>query len=591
MVHPMQTFRSGVLAAAGLLALSLGLACGGGGSTGTYTTSAPTSIEIQDAPSDAWSTVQVQVTQVTLYQQGNHAVTTVPFSGAATVNLIDLDGLGELLAANAVPLGTYDQAMITLNPDPSTMTLIPEGSATAVPASRIQVIGGSTVTVDLSASPLTVARTPAAGSNALQLDFDLANPMFINETSDGSVVVDFAVRPTAAPAALHLIQLHRAVGTVASVNAATGALGVTKAGQTLTFGTDSSTLFYDVDGTTSGSALAPDGNGIADVAAGDAVMIAARLQDDGTLYAVRVWFCSAAEAASLPLSRWSPEGHVVSVNPSADTLIVDNADGNQRHVAITADTTFTYQRSTVLAGPAAATSALAFFGTTGNLRHGFKISVDVVNPLASPLVASSVNIERAVDSGYLDSSTSTSDLVYGQTLLNNLRSYPYASSFTWWNYEEPSAASSSVADFVAALAGADGLRATGASDLAWNSTTSAWNATTAILLPVPLPVATLTQGYTAGASGTGTLQVSYTDPVTNQTVTTTVVLTSASGGDQTVVLKVTPQSAGGFAAALDPATAWATDLTPSATGAWLTVLPQASGNPLVYSVVVLEPAS
>jgi hypothetical protein len=58
-----------------------------------------------------------------------------------------------------------------------------------------------------------------------------------------------------------------------------------------------------------------------------------------------------------------------------------------------------------------------------------------------------------------------------------------------------------------------------------------------------------------------------------------------------VVLKVTPQSAGGFAAALDPATAWATDLTPSATGAWLTVLPQASGNPLVYSVVVLEPAS
>jgi hypothetical protein len=566
MILSRNTFRSAACAAVACAVLALAPACGGGGSGSGSTSGGAggTDIMVTDAPSDTWSTVQVQVTSVTLLNQADHTKTAVAFTGAATVNLVDLDSVGELLASAQLPAGTYDQAVITVNPDPTTMSIIPAGGALpAIAASNIFVVGNGSVTVDLS----PVLTVTSSGSNALQLDFDLNHPLFINQTASG-VVVDFQVRHKPSPVLLGLIQLHRHLGTVSSVNASAGSFVMrTQAGYNLTINTNGSTLFYDADNHpfTIGS--------LAGMGALDAVMVASRLQDDGSLYAVRVWYCSPGNAAGLP--QWSPEGHVISVNTGTDRMVVDNADGNPRTISVNAGTVFTFQ-NTVAIGTGTAYLA--------DVKRGFKVSVGVTDPLATPLVATSVNIERAVDSGYIDvAGTTATTLVYGQTALANLRSYPYASPFSWWYYEQPTVTNASPSAFAGVLTAVNGVQIAGISDLAWNA--PAWDAATAILTPVVLPAAKITQNY---ASGTGTMQITYTDPVTGPNTTQTILLTAAAGGGQTLVMKVPHAISAAAITPLDPVANWPADLTTASTSVWVSVVPTATGDLAAYSVLVLE---
>jgi hypothetical protein len=555
---------------AGLSILALLTACGGSGSASMASvTPGPTgtaNILITDAPSDAWSTLQVQVANVTLLQQGDHTKQVIAFSGGATINLVDLDSIGELLAAAQIPVGSYDQVLVTINPDPTTMTIIPEGSSTPVPASQIHVVGNGVIPVAIN----PVLTVTSGGSNAVQLDFDLDHPLFINQTPTGDVVLNFQLKFKPNPSALHLIQLHRNVGAITSLNAIAGTfLMRTVHGRDLTLSADLNTKFYDVDNH-------PFSVGsFAGMAAADAVMVASRLQDDGSLYAVRVWYCTAANAANLPIAAWSPEGHVVSVNTTTNSILVDNADGHPRLVDIDADTVFTFQQNTAIG------TGQAFLA---DVRHGFKVTIDVKNPLATPMHASAVNIERAVDSGYIDSSTTSSTLTYGQAYLNNFRHYAYSPAFSWWDFAQPSSASTDVNAFVAALTGAGTTRVMGISSLTWDPGTSLWDATAAVLLPAALPAATIVQNYNAAA---GTMQISYTDPITASVVTKTIDLTSVAGGGQTLVMKVARQN-GVITSGLDDPANWAADLTTSATKVWVSVVPQADGSLAAYSVVVLE---
>jgi hypothetical protein len=304
-------------------------------------------------------------------------------------------------------------------------------------------------------------------------------------------------------------------------------------------------------------------------------MVASRLQDDGSLYAVRVWYCTATSAAHLPILNWSPEGHVLRVDTATNSMVVDNADGHPRTIDIDSDTVFTFQQNTAI-------------GTGQNfladVLHGFKVTIDVKNPLAVPLHASTVNIQRAVDGGYIDSSTSATALTYGQAYLGNFRHYAYSPTFSWWDFAQPATASTSLPNFLAALQGAGTTRVMGTSSLTWDTGTQAWDASTAILLPVRLPVATIVQNYNAT---TGTLQISYLDPIASAAVTKTIKLTSATGGGQTLVMKISNQN-GVITSGLDSPSNWAADLTTSATKVWLTVVPNADTSLSAYSVVVLE---
>jgi hypothetical protein len=101
-------------------------------------------------------------------------------------------------------------------------------------------------------------------------------------------------------------------------------------------------------------------------------------------------------------------------------------------------------------------------------------------------------------------------------------------------------------------------------------------------LPVRLPGATIVQNYNATA---GTMQISYIDPLTASAATKTIKLTSATGGGQTLVLKVIRQN-GVVTSGLDDPSNWAADLTTGTTRVWASVVPEADGSLAAYSLVV-----
>ncbi len=149
---------------------------------------------VSDDPAEDWAAVDVKVLSIALVPQGGGTPVTVYTapSPAPSVNLVQLDQLGEILGNVSVPAGTYTGAVITISGNPGDVALVvsanPEsgfdGTAGAtIPSSQIQIMGakGSAgsltvpVTVNLQA-PLVVT---AGQNNALDLEFNLAHPAFI----------------------------------------------------------------------------------------------------------------------------------------------------------------------------------------------------------------------------------------------------------------------------------------------------------------------------------------------------------------------------------------------------------------------------
>lgn len=547
-------FRSLSLAALplGLSALALGLACSGGSSGGSATTPAPTpmgaaSIILTDAPSDQWSAIEVVVTKVTLLNKADHTKEVVAFQGAtAKINLVDLDSVGELLATAQIPVGTYDALRITI--DPASVNLV-KADGSSVPSNLVRV-AGSTVQVGLS-SDLVVT---ASGNNAVQLDFDLGHPLFLVQLPDGSWVMNLQVkhRPnTNGMMGMAQMAFRHRRGTIASVGAASFVLH-TDSGNDLTVNVDGGSWFFDADAKAVGS--------LAGLAAGKNALVSLRMQADGSLWAVRVWYGANA------LPGWTPEGHVYGVDQAAGRLLVSTNASTPRAIAIDADTAFTFRTGQTLGlGPAA----------LANLWTGFKVQVEVKDPLQVPMHAKSVNIQRAVDGGVIKAATTTS-FTY-QHLLAGDRTHAYANAFSWWYLGFPGATSSSSGAFAAAVTGAGDVRVQGVSDLVWNGGISAWDASNAIFLPVALPQGAISTSYSGG-------QMGFT--FTNSTAATQTISVSLNTtvGAQPVVLEVINQAGTVTVLPLDAST-WGTKLV-SPAKARVAVVPKPDGSFAAYAVVV-----
>src|ERR1700756_1902992 len=121
------------LLAACLLILA---ACGGGSSSSTSSTSTTTtssstqngtvSAVISDDPAEDWAAVDVKVLSIALVPQGGGTpvpVYTAPRS-APSINLVQLDQLGEILGNVPVPAGTYQSAVITISGNPGDVGLV-----------------------------------------------------------------------------------------------------------------------------------------------------------------------------------------------------------------------------------------------------------------------------------------------------------------------------------------------------------------------------------------------------------------------------------------------------------------------------------
>ena len=530
----------------------------GGSSTGGGDSMNPTQqmgtlpLMVSDATTDDWATVGVNVLNIALIPQGGGSNVSVysASSGTSYVNLEQLDQLGEILGNVSVPVGTYSGAVVTVGANPGDVQLVtsedPEAgfaapASTPIASADIQIQGARGATGSRTVpikvifdSPLTVTAT---SSNALNLEFDLSHPAFIvAHQPPGAGTVLWAVNfngpvrhhPIADITHLVLRHLYASLTSISSdgstlnitrvyptrpiVNPETAVTGT----QTLSVLVDSTngTLFYNVDAGTGPTTIKSFTN-VAGLSNGQYLRIQARYQENGTLTATRIW------ASSQFNSVWvSPEGHVDHVDTVNNLIWVTDEVGTHVPVSINANTEFTYHGGTTAIGSGPS------FLAAGDLVRGFKVHVNCVDPLQVPLVAQSIDIETAAYSGVI-SLASTSNFTYTHDYMRPSDDYSIAleyatagtdvngtnvKAFDYWNFAYPTLTDSTVNDFVMATTGA--LPAVGLSGAVWGdpANMSGWSARNAILLPVPVGLATVssTSGLSSDSFGITTMLTSST---------------------------------------------------------------------------------
>ncbi|HUX73332.1 MAG TPA: DUF4382 domain-containing protein [Steroidobacteraceae bacterium] len=568
-----------IVAAAGALLA----ACGGSSGPMAPPTSAPQSANLSlllsDASTEDWATIGVKVLSIALIPQGgggNVTVYTAP-ADAPVTNLAQLDQLDELLGNASIPVGSYSGALLTLGANPGDISLTaaadpspgfaaPPGAT--IPEAQIQVehAQGSapnrTVTTMLNFD--AALAVDANQNNALDLEFDLGNPAFIvghvsalTGTTIWAVNLDGPVRrhPRYDLARLVLRQMY---GSVTAIATDASAITIDKeyptepvanpqetavsTPQSLQILADSvnGTLFYDLDAKT--HTVIKDFSAEASLV-GKSVRITARYQQDGTLVAVRIW------ASSSFNSVWvSPEGHVLHVDTATDVVTIENESGGGVPVVVDANTQFYFRSPQDPAADAAPIATGTAFLAAHDLVRGFKVHAAVVDPLATPLVAASIDIETARYGGAI-SAPDTTGFTYTSTFRTAADDYvatlDYLSASTangsdangnpisgykWWNFAYPTLLESgakAIGDFVSATDGAvdfggsvGALAARGASYAIWSDPANAagWSAKATVLLPSRLPLGAVADGLAndaftitvAGGTSAATIDVDST---------------------------------------------------------------------------------
>lgn len=549
-----------------LLALSIATAlvaaCGGGSSGGGASSTSSTSntssaaqtgdlsIMVSDASTEDWACIGVKVLSIALVPQGggaNVTVYTAP-SPAPGVNLVELDQIAEILAKATVPAGTYASAVLTISGNPGDVTLVtasdPEvGFAgplgASIGAGQIQIqhtqgaAGSLTVPIDVNfVSPLVVT---ANQNNALDLEFDLGHPAFIvghvppgAGTTLWAVNFDGPVRHHPLYDLSHLVLRHL-YGSFQSISTDNTGISVLKeypteppaspetavtSTQSLQILADAAngTLLYDVDGQT--HSVINSFSGESGFLTGKQLRIAARYQEDGTLVATRIW------ASQNFNSVWvSPEGHVLHVNPNTDVVSVESEGGVPVAVTVDANTQFFFrQPQSALADSTPIYTGTQFLADK-DLVRGFKVHVSVVDPLATPLVAQTIDIETAKYDGKISMAGGT-EFTYTHEFRTASDDYQVAldyissgtpngnddqgnaiTGYKWWNFAFPTilntGGAAAITSFTTATSGLVSFGGTvgsvpsfGESFSVWNdpANPNGWAASATILTPSTLPL-------------------------------------------------------------------------------------------------------
>ena len=575
-------------------ALLLGLcACGGGGGdsqtsgvssgggSSTQSTSGSIPLMVSDDSAEDWATIGVKVLSIALVPQGGGSAVTVYTapSQAPMINLEELDQLAEILGNVSVPTGTYTGAIVTVGGNPGDVALTvsadPEsgfdGTAGAsIPTSQIQIQGGQgtapnrTVPISVSFdSPLVVT---SGQNNALDLEFDLNHPAFLighnPPAAAGATLWAVNFKGPVRHRPIHDITrlvLRHTYGTVASVASNNASIVIDKdfpvlpatnpetaisdTSRQLTILADATngTLFYDVDAKT--KTTIKDFSSEAATLDGKFVRIAARYQEDGTLVAVRIW------ASTTFNNVWlSPEGHVLHVNAANTRMWVSDESGVAVPLTVNANTQFFFRTPENALADATPIGTGPAFLAANELVRGFKVHVSVVDPLANPLVADTVDIETATYSGRISAANSTGftytrafatpaddytialDYIANATANGTDSSGNAITGFKWWNLTYPTLATSgtnAISEYVAATNGgvnfggtAGAVTAWGTSNVIWNDPANAmgWSARWTVLVPTPIPLGTVATGLAndaftmtvAGGTNPATVDVSTT---------------------------------------------------------------------------------
>ena len=585
----MQSSKSRLLALS--IAAALLAACGGGSSGGSTSSTSDTStaaqtgnisVMISDASSEDWALLGVKVLSISLVPQSggaNVTVYTAP-TPSPTVNLTELDQIAEILGNASVPAGTYTSAVLTVSGNAGDVTLVtandPEAgfaapAGTVIDPSQIQIQGtqgkAGSLTVPVVVNFVAPLVVNANQNNALDLEFDLGHPAFIvghvppsSGTTLWAVNFDGPVRHHPLYDLSHLVLRHL-YASVTSISTDNTSITVSKefpteppaspetavtTTQSLQILADAAngTLLYDVDGQT--HSVITSFSGQSSFLAGKQLRVAARYQENGTLVATRIW------ASANFNSVWlSPEGHVLHVNTNTDVVSVESESGAAVPVTVDANTQFFFRQPQSALSDSTPIFTGTQFLTNKELVRGFKVHVSVVDPLALPLVAQTIDIETAKYDGQISMAGST-NFTYTRNFRTASDDYKVAldyisngtsngtddagaaiSGYKWWNFAYPtvlnSGGTAAITSFSQATGGLVNFGGTvgsvasrGASFSMWNDPASpdGWAASATILTPSTLPL-----GFVA----TALVNDSFTMTVPGGTSAATIAVSTTSG--------------------------------------------------------------
>jgi uncharacterized protein DUF4382 len=502
-----------VLAAMPLFSVACGSSYSNSLGSGGGTPAGNVNLLVSDASTEDWAAIDVKILSVAFVPQGGGSPVTVYTSPSdpPSINLVELDQLGEVLGSLSVPAGTYTKAILTISANPGDITLTAaanpsagfQGAAGAtVPSSQIQIQGATggagSMTVPVSVkfdSPFTVT---ASQTNALDLEFDLSHPAFlVAHVPPASGQIIWAINFNG-PVRRHPIRditrlvLRHIYGTVSQVSSDYTAITIMRdfpveppttpetsvsTSQTLQILADGTngTLFYDVDAKTvvTIKSFSTVTNGLK----GRFVRVAARYQAGGTLVATRIW------VANVFNSVWiSPEGHVLHVDTTNDVITVQNESGRPVNLIVNANTEFFFRTPWNAVADSTPIGQGTSFLTNKNLVRGFKIHASVdptqtpADPALGPFVAQTIDIEIARYDGAISNANANS-FTYTRKFNTPSDNYtftlPFISSntpngsdpstgsaisgFKWWNFAFPTivdSGSSAITDFDNATNGA-----------------------------------------------------------------------------------------------------------------------------------------
>jgi len=530
------------------------LAACGGGSSGSVSDPPPVptpqtanvSMLISDASTEDWATIGVKVLSIALVPQGGGAnviVYTAPMQ-VPTVNLAELDQIAEILGNVAVPVGTYTGAVLTVGANSGDVMLTasadPEAGFAAapgasIPAAQIQIQHARGASPNLTV-PIAVAFDSALvvtanQNNALDLEFDLAHPAFIvGHVPPGASATLWAVNFDGPVRHHPLHDLTRLVlrhmyGDVTATD--TSSITITKefptepvvnpetavsSNQSLNILADAAngTILYDVDAKT--KTVIKDFSNESSLA-GKSVRIAARYQENGTLVATRIWASSQFNEVFV-----SPEGHVLHVDTTNDVVAIADESGRAVDLVVDANTQFFFRQPQNAAADAVPIGTGTTFLTNHDLVRGFKVHASVVDVLATPMVADSIDIEVAKYDGKI-TMPGASSFTYTRVFRTASDDYSYVMSYIdsatangtddsgnpilgykWWNFAYPTVLNSgmnAITEFVDAtnssvnfggLVGA--VPSYGTSYAVWNDMANpgGWSAAATVLMPSILPL-------------------------------------------------------------------------------------------------------
>jgi hypothetical protein len=238
------------------------------------------------------------------------------------------------------------------------------------------------------------------------------------------------------------------------------------------------------------------------------------------------------------------------VDATNDIVTIENESGQGVPLTINANTQFFFRQPQSATSDATPIATGTAFIASHDLVRGFKVHASVVDPLATPLVAQSIDIETAKYDGTISAPDTTGFTLTRlfRTLTDNyIFTLNYIASATangmddsgntilgykWWNFAYPTVlmtGSTAIPDFVSATNGSvnfggsvGAVPSRGTSFAIWNdpSTPNGWSAAASILTPSTLPL---------GAAATGLVNDEFTMTVLGGATAATVQVGSTSG--------------------------------------------------------------